>query len=200
MRYLPEARDDARDLDRPSFARIYRGSALILHTIKAGKLEETARRRAPERRELAGRTLAHTPAESQFGPEGFFDSQAIQDRRFHRKSLVLLQDSRGLTKGPISVGRVHPCDVVVNDYSVSGMHAVFHYGEGGGQASIRDKGSRNGTRINGQRIPPEQPVPLTTGDTVRLGRVVMVYIDARDFWYYLRGELRNPRLDAAMKE
>ncbi|MBE2267693.1 MAG: FHA domain-containing protein, partial [Anaerolinea sp.] len=37
---------------------------------------------------------------------------------------------------------------------------------------IMDKGSANGTHLNGQRLVPQQPRVLRDGDEIRLGRLV----------------------------
>jgi hypothetical protein len=148
---------------------------------------------------LAGQTLAHQPASGNRGPEGFHDANLIQDRRFHKEALILLQDAGGGTNGTISVGRVGRCDVVVNDYSVSGIHANFVHQIRGTPAQVCDQGSRNGTFLNGEKLAPENWQALHSGDTIRMGRVEMVYIDAQDFYGFLRGAFSNLQLEAAFR-
>ena len=199
MRYLTEARSDALSLDRTGFARLYRGSALVLHTIKGGQLQNRAKHLSPpSRNPLAGQTLAHDSVAGAIGPEGIHDPEMFQDRRFHREALVLLQDAEGGTSRIITIGRVGRCDVVVNDYSVSGMHAAFSAATRHHDAQIRDKGSRNGTYLNGGKLESETDHTIRTGDTLRMGRVEMIYIDARDFYAFLRGEFSNLQLQAAL--
>ena len=198
MRYLTEARSDAQVLDRSRFAQRYRGSALVLHTIKGGKLKDRASTgRRPQRNPLAGMTLAHHSVLENVGPEGIHDPQMFQDRRFHREALILLQDAQGRTERNITVGRVGRCDVVVNDYSVSGIHALYTHASRGQSAFFRDKGSRNGTYLNGEKLVAEEDRPIHTGDTLRMGRVEMIYINSRDFYAFLRGEFSNLQLQAA---
>jgi pSer/pThr/pTyr-binding forkhead associated (FHA) protein len=43
-----------------------------------------------------------------------------------------------------------------------------------GRFHIKDMGSRNGTKINGQKIAPFTLVPFNKGDEIRLGHFVMV--------------------------
>jgi len=152
MRYLTEARLDASTLEQDAFSRLYRGSALILHTIKGGTLRDRVGGPGNRGNSLAGQTLAHQPASGNRGPEGFHDANLIQDRRFHKEALILLQDAGGGTNGTISVGRVGRCDVVVNDYSVSGIHANFVHQIRGTPAQVCDQGSRNGTFLNGEKL------------------------------------------------
>lgn len=201
MRYLTDARAHALEMPRASFASIYRGSALILHTIKGGVLKEglgasSGRRASP----LAGRTLTHQSFHAASEPEGIHDPSMFQDRRFHREALVLLQNTEGGTSGTISIGRVGRCHVVINDYSVSGSHAKFIHQRMDQSAAFRDEGSKNGTYINGEKLQPGVDRPIHTGDCIRMGRVEMIYIDARDFYAYLRGEFSNLQLEAAFQE
>jgi hypothetical protein len=198
MRYLTEARLDASKLEKAAFAQLYRGSALILHTIKGGTLRNRVGGPGKPRNTLAGQTLAHQPASGHRGPEGFHDADQIQDRRFHREALILLQDVAGGTTGTIRVGRVGRCDVVVNDYSVSGIHANFVHRVRGAAAQVCDCNSRNGTFLNGEKLAPEKWEDLHSGDTICMGRVEMIYIDAQDFYGFLRGSFSNLQLEAAL--
>ena len=199
MRYVTEARTDALALERSGFAKRYRGSALVLHTIKGGQLKNREKSLPPVKQNpLAGRTLAHNSVASVVGPEGIHDPEMFQDRRFHREALVLLQDADGGTSRIITVGRVGRCDVVVNDYSVSGIHAAYTPSTRLSEALIRDKASRNGTYLNGEKLSADKDYPIRTGDTLRMGRVEMIYIDAKDFYAFLRGEFSNLQLEAAL--
>jgi hypothetical protein len=68
-----------------------------------------------------------------------------------------------------SLGRAADNTVCLGDDMVSAYHArVSHQG---GQWWLEDLGSRNGTRLN--EILVEQPLVLTYGDRVRVGRVVL---------------------------
>jgi len=44
-----------------------------------------------------------------------------------------------------------------------------------GQVYLEDLDSVNGTAVNRQRIPAHQPVPLKSGDEVRLGKMALMY-------------------------
>jgi len=60
------------------------------------------------------------------------------------------------------------CEVAIpNDGYISGVHCRIQFDEQG--ATLTDLGSTHGTQLNGQPIPPQQPVPLQNGDRIRIG-------------------------------
>ena len=71
------------------------------------------------------------------------------------------------------LGRDPTCELPLNSTEVSRRHAVLTRNANG--AVITDLGSRNGTRVNGQRI---DSVPLGLGDVVRVGSFVGVVTHA----------------------
>jgi hypothetical protein len=201
MRYLTEARADAKAVSLEQFVREYRGAALILRTIKGGTLRKTSSRQLKKLpNSMSGRTLDHQAYASVHRQEGFMDPEVFQDRRFQREALVLLTASPPKPGSRISVGRIARCDVVINDYSVSGLHARFQAAGPYEGAMVRDQASRNGTYVNSNRLEGEGWHPLHTGDCVRMGRVEMVYVSAVDFYPFLRDSLQNPTLDSVMSE
>jgi pSer/pThr/pTyr-binding forkhead associated (FHA) protein len=54
------------------------------------------------------------------------------------------------------------------DQGVSRLHASINLG--GQQTEVIDLGSANGTRLNGQKIPPHKPYPIKHGDVLALGK------------------------------
>lgn len=69
----------------------------------------------------------------------------------------------------VTVGKSRESDVVIDDDSVSSTHATLEYGRGAWR--ITDMGSANGTFVEGVRLAPDVPTPLTYGSTVRFGGV-----------------------------
>ena len=67
----------------------------------------------------------------------------------------------------IVIGRRRGADVLLPHAAVSQLHATIET-RGTGYA-LRDEGSTNGTRVNGQRIAPGRPKPLRPGDRIELG-------------------------------
>lgn len=87
--------------------------------------------------------------------------------------------------GRITVGRAHDCDIVLSSQTVSKLHAWFEVGENGTHY-VTDKGSRNGSRINGQRIAVDQPAAVDAGDRIEFGLVRAVFCPITIFWRALR--------------
>ncbi|WP_164002759.1 sigma 54-interacting transcriptional regulator [Pyxidicoccus caerfyrddinensis] len=74
---------------------------------------------------------------------------------------------------PLVVGRAAEGGLQLLDEKVSREHCVFSP-DGAGH-TLKDLGSRNGTWLNGQRLPAQQATPLRPGDHVSVGESVLVY-------------------------
>jgi predicted component of type VI protein secretion system len=72
----------------------------------------------------------------------------------------------------VVIGR-HPalCDRVIDDPSVSRRHLRIGMAEG--KPYVEDLNSLNGTLLDGVEVPQFEPVPLTAGQELKLGRVVL---------------------------
>jgi predicted component of type VI protein secretion system len=78
--------------------------------------------------------------------------------------------------GRVVVGRAAATDLVVPDHSVSRRHAEFFLDAPSGRLTLRDLGSTNGTRVNGERLESERT--LWAGDQIRLGAIdLLVHFD-----------------------
>ncbi|GDX20515.1 hypothetical protein LBMAG07_14360 [Actinomycetes bacterium] len=72
-----------------------------------------------------------------------------------------------LTNDKYIIGRQTTCDIVIADHNVSRVHAEIRIVRGTWQ--IDDRGSTNGTRVNGTVI--VEPTPLASGDVIAFGAV-----------------------------
>ena len=68
-----------------------------------------------------------------------------------------------------TIGRQTTCDIVISDNNVSRVHAELRLINN--TWSIEDRGSTNGTRINGNLI--VEPTQLTPGDAIGFGSVTI---------------------------
>jgi predicted component of type VI protein secretion system len=69
-------------------------------------------------------------------------------------------------------GRQVGVDILLNDDQISRRHASFE--EVNNVLFLNDLGSANGTRLNGRTISANQPVSLTPGDRIQIGRTTLL--------------------------
>lgn len=79
-------------------------------------------------------------------------------------------------KTEIAVGRAPPCEVVVNDGTLSKRHATLLRTERGW--SLRDDGSRNGSWVSEVITAPGKLVALVSGTRLRLGTARLSFVDS----------------------
>ncbi|QTD45578.1 FHA domain-containing protein [Ottowia testudinis] len=77
-----------------------------------------------------------------------------------------------LTKDRSTIGRRPYNDVVIDNLAVSGEHAVIQMA--GGQATLEDLGSTNGTYINGKAVKKQV---LVGDDTIEVGKYKLKFLD-----------------------
>jgi hypothetical protein len=76
-----------------------------------------------------------------------------------------------LPAGQTIIGRGSNCNLTIDDALMSRDHAIVHVTDG--RVTIRDLGSRNGTRVNGSVI--EDDTELHDGDRIRFGSTEMIF-------------------------
>ncbi|HEX5323801.1 MAG TPA: FHA domain-containing protein [Capsulimonadaceae bacterium] len=90
-----------------------------------------------------------------------------------------LEDDEGqlyvLRPGTNTVGREN-ADIRIVDKTVSRHHATIVFHEDRGLFSVEDKGSTNGTGVNGQVLPSGVPHPIHSGDQVRFGSCMLTLV------------------------
>jgi hypothetical protein len=77
-------------------------------------------------------------------------------------------------KESLSIGRSRESDIFLEDLAVSRLHASV-VNMGNGNYALKDEGSANGTKVNGQLVNKFQTYPLQEGDHVQLGQTVLVF-------------------------
>ena len=82
------------------------------------------------------------------------------------------KDKHGLSGSRITVGRSESNDIVLNDDTVSGSHAVLTVD--GDAWTVTDQGSSNGTYVNGKKV---EHANLKPGDKVQFGEVEFQFVD-----------------------
>lgn len=81
----------------------------------------------------------------------------------------------------ISVGRAPNKDIVLRHSSVSKSHAWFQFDELSA-CYIADAGSKNGTRVNGTRLAPREPIQIESGDLLTVGSLEAILCDSQALW------------------
>lgn len=93
-----------------------------------------------------------------------------------RYTLRYQQRDIDLDEGEFVVGRAISCQLALDDPLVSRTHARFVVSDAG--VTLEDLGSRNGVKVNGQRI--SGPSELHHGDHVAIGSQELVLLTRRD--------------------
>jgi hypothetical protein len=99
------------------------------------------------------------------------DAEVVEgDEQGPYPELVLADGSRiSVAEGPVVIGRLPECDVVVADSNVSRRHAEVRLV--GDNVVVTDLGSTNGTRVNGQLVREQA---LASGDEITVGSTTLV--------------------------
>lgn len=84
----------------------------------------------------------------------------------------------------IRLGRGADCELVVDDATLSRVHLVVSR-DAAGRWTVRDAGSRNGTRVDGAPI-QAVPVALERGARIEAGAVRLTFLDSAGLFFRLR--------------
>lgn len=169
-RYYRASRQDQPS--RQEYLDLFNSRAVFDAQRFDGQLEQLqkkwveAMRKAKERQSRQKEQEREARAGGPQGMEQLFEEQ--------NQTPYLLQVSTNarieLNKFPFIIGREKgTCDYVLeqNNY-VSRQHLRLLQQRG--RVYLQDNSTRNGTALNGKRIPPQYPVPLTSGSLIELGR------------------------------
>lgn len=80
-----------------------------------------------------------------------------------------------LGQGVLKIGRAPDNMLVISDPQASAHHAEVAPGFGASSYQVTDLNSTNGTFINEQRLTPNTPRTLNTGDVIRIGSLRFTY-------------------------
>jgi hypothetical protein len=122
---------------------------------------------APEQeRQEAGQTMVYSTAARVAAP--LQEPAVARDQR-----ALLIHEGRRLVVGPggATIGRSRQCDIVIDDPNVSREHAEVR--PRGGAWVIVDRGSTNGSLLNGRRI--DHPEVVQPGDEIEIGTSTITF-------------------------
>jgi len=140
-------------------------------------------------RSRPGNTMVHVPrmtaSERLRGPREP-NRSAVADETFAWIDAGASTDVEWLT---VTMGRAQSCQIRLADFTVSDHHCTLYPIPSTSRVFVEDNESRNGTFHNGHRIEPNARPPLLSGDELQVGRFVLLFLNAADFYAYLRDEL-----------
>ena len=110
---------------------------------------------------------------------------SAQVGRFEVLAVVKGKDSPWA--GRVSLGRARNNDIVIDDNSVSKMHA--HFTQEGAAFSLTDAQSHNGVTINGTKLGAGEKQLLKSGDALVLGAVPATYLDAGSLYDFIKKDV-----------
>ena len=82
-----------------------------------------------------------------------------------------------INKQEIIIGRNWRSDICIRDLSISKEHLAIHSETAGGNISIKDLNSTNGTHVNEHSIKPQTSFSLNDNDIIKLGNVGLKFLN-----------------------
>lgn len=189
---IDELQHRAMHLKPMQFGIEFPHPVLVASQIRGGRLVKQdltdpappRRIQRPKRPELGPSTMVHVPTEHVEG--AVTDPELLYDRSPSIERFLEITRPRSAEKLIwFTVGRRSSCDVFLNDFTVSKLHAKIRYDGKLTTYHLEDCGSSNGTFIAGTRVEPGQLVPLQNADIVGFGRLDLTYLTPAGFYRYL---------------
>ena len=95
------------------------------------------------------------------------------------KITILSDKMRGtsfvLTNDEYSIGRSDSADICIQEPTISGHHCTL-IKTAENEYAVRDEGSTNGSRINGEKLEENgNPVQLSNGDLLQVGNIELLF-------------------------
>lgn len=160
--YVADYAEQLRKVGKDDFLRLYPRPVLIVAGL-AGTLKE-------QERSKTGTQVSEVSDILRMG--------TIVGRVFH------VEKAKGSPPGPVLIGRVSDNDIAIPEYSISKRHCFLAVVAN--EIRMTDCGSTNGTLINGFPLEPKKPYRLYGGETITLGRFLMLFHQPEGFIEYLR--------------
>ena len=183
MQTVEDIRLEAIRLDADRFEKAHPGPVLLLWQQVDGDLQFASIGEL-EAQPREGNTMVHVPRVS-------MTERLSGDLRPGRTPLARERWFPATVNDgeiPLRVGRERGCDIRLNDFTVSALHAWLWGVPGTLRAFIEDADSRNGTVHNGVRLVPGVRSELHSGDELVFGQFALLFLCPADFHRYLTGK------------
>ena len=105
--------------------------------------------------------------------DGFLGAQKVIQISILQSPNYIGKMQLRITNFPFIIGRSN-CDLTLTDPLISRKHLRVEYNND--KLYITDLGSKNGTFVGNERIPPQVPCPVLHKTTVRLGQNTIIDI------------------------
>ena len=136
----------------------------------------------------------------QFSTKSFEDEEVLRAQKqgavlgdmLEARVIEIKERKESTTPSHVTIGRAAQNDIILYNKLVSKDHAYLEIPEKGGNCSLVDVGSKNGTLLNGEEVTPNKTYPLRDGDEISFGpETKVVYFSSRTFHDFLR-QLKTP--------
>jgi len=175
MERLDHMRANAANLADEEFAKLYPWPVFVSQYVAIGDLKKSTARPSPK--STRGRTMHHVKDT----PDLKF--QPVLSERW----LAVARGTDSFAHPWLTVGRDRRSDIMINDYTISAVHARLHVLPLVSRILIADADSTNATAHNGVVLDEGEQQMLVDNDQVRFGRMVFAFLRAKSFHRYLLG-------------
>ena len=136
----------------------------------------------------------------QFSTKSFEDEEVLRAQKqgvvlgdiLEARVIEIKERKEGAAASHVTIGRAAQNDIILYNKMVSKDHAYLEIPEKGGNCSLVDVGSKNGTLLNGDEVTPNKTYPLRDGDEISFGpETKVVYFSSRTFHEFLT-QLKTP--------
>jgi hypothetical protein len=136
----------------------------------------------------------------QFSTKSFEDEEVLRAQKqgvalgdiLEARVIEIKERKESTTASHVTIGRAAQNDIILYNKMISKDHAYLEIPEKGGNCSLVDVGSKNGTLLNGDEVTPNKTYPLKDGDEISFGpETKVVYFSSRTFHEFLT-QLKTP--------
>jgi hypothetical protein len=136
----------------------------------------------------------------QFSTKSFDDEEVLRAQKqgvvlgdlLEARVIEIKERKESTSPSHVTIGRAAQNDIILYNKMVSKDHAYLEIPEKGGNCSLVDIGSKNGTLLNGEEVTPNKTYPLRDGDEISFGpETKVVYFSSRTFHDFLK-QLKAP--------
>jgi hypothetical protein len=136
----------------------------------------------------------------QFSTKSFEDEEVLRAQKqgvvlgdmLEARVIEIKERKEPTSPAHVTIGRAAQNDIILYNKMVSKDHAYLEIPEKGGNCSLVDVGSKNGTLLNGEEVTPNKTYTLRDGDEISFGpETKVVYFSTRTFHDFLT-QLKAP--------